>query len=874
MNNVRSLILLLLLLITPNCTKGQLPGTGLSFYSHKMNVDKRTSLILNDGNSYKLKGRDVFTLEFDMYLRDELVKFGDVFRIISNTEVNFDLVINNDLDRFLTISRYSNTNGYSQTCRFENPDENKDGIVNSWNTVKIVFDKANNRIDFMFNNDTAYCNYDLSDVKSLLIYFGVCDYLEGYSMPDVSPVILKNIVVSVNNKVLNSWTMDGHAGNLVYDDINGVPAIVSNPLWMKDNRFYWRTQANFRMNNYPQIAFDSISNNIYVFNDREYVTYSLASDSYTKEKISNPISLNRYNNQIVFDYNNRRVLAYNILPAATNSFNFATNSWASDRYVDDEDHDQSHAQHNRFFNQADTSLMLFGGYGFYQFKNDFFRLDLRDDTWSSRNLEGINPRYLAATGDNEDGSKLYLFGGRGAEQGLHELSAKNYSDLYEIDPVTAESRLIYNFSEGSLNKDYVYSNNLFVNSEDSCFYLLAYPNNKFSSHIVLKKISLTEPVEHTLGDTIDFYFRDVTSLCDLYYSPSLSKLIAVAAYRIDDVNDYSVNIYTLNYPPLQFDDIVQRKKSMSNRYVALSVLLLALIAAVVFRMVRRKSKHDKKVSSVMYLPEENKSSQNSVEILEFAKIFYPKNVQGVCFFGGFQVFNSRGENITKDFTPTLKHIFVLISLYTLKNEKGISSTMLQELLWFDKAEEAARNNRNVNLRKLRLLLKDIGDIDISNKEGYWKIVFGNIFFDVMEVMRLTNDIKISDGENIEDVCRLLEIASNGLLLPNIQQEWMDGFKTDFSNSIVDILIELLHKQQYNATSALRLKIADVILIYDTISEEAIRAKCEVFFALGKKGSAKAAFDNFVKEYNLLLGEVYPYSLSDIINAKKQLGKKH
>jgi two-component SAPR family response regulator len=92
-------------------------------------------------------------------------------------------------------------------------------------------------------------------------------------------------------------------------------------------------------------------------------------------------------------------------------------------------------------------------------------------------------------------------------------------------------------------------------------------------------------------------------------------------------------------------------------------------------------------------------------------------------FGGFQVINKNGQNITNSFTPLLKEMFLFILLSSIRNNKGISSKSLNEIFWLDKSEQAARNNRYVNIRRLKTILETVGQCYISKDSGYWKFEF-------------------------------------------------------------------------------------------------------------------------------------------------------
>ena len=89
--------------------------------------------------------------------------------------------------------------------------------------------------------------------------------------------------------------------------------------------------------------------------------------------------------------------------------------------------------------------------------------------------------------------------------------------------------------------------------------------------------------------------------------------------------------------------------------------------------------------------------------------------------GGFQIYNGKGRDVTAAFSPTMKQLFLFIFLHTLKNEKGISSSKLDEALWYDKMGESARNNRNVNISKLRSALEEVHGLEVINENSYWKV---------------------------------------------------------------------------------------------------------------------------------------------------------
>jgi len=92
-------------------------------------------------------------------------------------------------------------------------------------------------------------------------------------------------------------------------------------------------------------------------------------------------------------------------------------------------------------------------------------------------------------------------------------------------------------------------------------------------------------------------------------------------------------------------------------------------------------------------------------------------------FGYFEVITSDGHNITRQFTPLLKEMFLLILIDSLRYNKGVSSEKLNDILWNGKDIKDAKNNRSVNLVKLKNILDKLGECTISRDTGAWKFEY-------------------------------------------------------------------------------------------------------------------------------------------------------
>ena len=235
--------------------------------------------------------------------------------------------------------------------------------------------------------------------------------------------------------------------------------------------------------------------------------------------------------------------------------------------------------------------------------------------------------------------------------------------------------------------------------------------------------------------------------------------------------------------------------------------------------------------------------------------YYDRNRASISLFGCFNVRDKEGNDITSNFTPRLKHLLISLILYTEKNPQGILASKATEVLWPDKEETAARNNRNVNLRKLRVLLESIGDMEVVTVINFLRIKWGtSVFCDYHTLMTCTKQFEQEKSEELLN--RILELLLYGPLLPNTVFDWLDDFKDAYSSHSIDLLKNLLEIEIQRNHQEMIIRLADIMFLHDPLNEEALAAKCTVLSAQGKKGIARNVYDRFCKEYRDSMGENY------------------
>jgi len=367
----------------------------------------------------------------------------------------------------------------------------------------------------------------------------------------------------------------------------------------------------------------------------------------------------------------------------------------------------------------------------------------------------------------------------------------------------------------------------------------------------LIKGSLIKPDYDLMGSPIPYNFHDTHSYANLYYSPGSKRFTTVTLLRTDDYHT-KVNIYTLLSPPYGRTIVPVKVKRVNQWYVicSIAVLSIILLAYIV-------SRNGKKVPVVLgqkgpvMVPMELEAAEMPLsDVRVFNQNKHYKNA--ILLFGNLQVFDAEGIDITKYFSPLVKELFLVILLYSIRGGSGLSSEKLSEILWGNKSTKSARNNRSVNIAKLKPLLDKMTHCYLSKDTGYWKI---DIDYNYMYVdyHNYLNIVNYKNEIDIEKIKSLSAIIKRGNFLSNIEYEWLDTFKSEISNEVIDTYLHFAHSGGVHDAEFL-VELTKYIFYFDPVNEEAMIIKCKALSALGKHSLAKNAFENFIKEYKEIYGE--------------------
>ena len=849
------------------CLVGKLEASSLYDYglylkSHTVSAVERTTLYLDDNQPFPIKND--FTISFQIYVRTNEPDFGSILHLHTNTNqyIRFSFVAGEERHFPALVLNEG-------IITIDTPIERE-----KWLDVSLHLRLKDNVIEVDYDNKKVSVMVPLEDTKNISALFG---QMENY-LADVAPINLRNITVTQDGKQTREWKLWKHNDDVCYDMKEKAIARAIHPFWLIDNHIEWKLIHQAHIPGKLDVAFNAREALFYLVKPQSIEVLDEKGTLRQKITIREGYPAVEYPNHLLYDTLTNKLISYYLKKGSTSYFSFDTSKWSNvERNMDE----ASNYNHARTFNPADSSFYFFGGYGFYQYRNDLFRM--KSGSYKLEQVEyerPLYPRYSAAMAIV--GDELFVFGGRGNKYGKQELSTHFYFGLCAINLKTNQSRMVW--QRNSPQEDgTLMASSMYFEPSDSSFYAVS-----MSKGGVLWKISMKDSVYTEVSKPI--YNESNYQDCDfsLYSSPAHGKLFLVLDKILND-HTHNVYIYSINMPLVNEGDIRQSANTTivnGHKYLYITGIILLLIAAgMIFYRSRCSNRKDKTITikEIEEVPviighhntpeqpliagqhtimQEKGNIQETDAVSAKTTNYYDRSRASISLCGCFNVRDKDGNDITSNFTPRLKHLLILLILYTEKNEQGILASKTTEILWPEKEETSARNNRNVNLRKLRVLLESIGDVEVITENNFLRIKWGTtVFCDYHTLLTCTQQFEQEKSEELLN--RILELLLYGPLLPNTIFDWLDDFKDAYSSHSIDLLKNLLDIEIQRNHQEMIIRLADIMFLHDPLNEEALAAKCAVLSAQGKKGIARNLYDRFCKEYRDSMGENYKIPFADL-----------
>ncbi len=279
-------------------------------------------------------------------------------------------------------------------------------------------------------------------------------------------------------------------------------------------------------------------------------------------------------------------------------------------------------------------------------------------------------------------------------------------------------------------------------------------------------------------------------------------------------------------------------------YIIISTLIVLFFAVAFYTINKRRNKRKPKTKKAATLKTDTPSIQ-------------------IKLFGAFQVFSVAEGDISTRFSPLLRQMLAFFILNKAENPEGINSKQISDTFWPGSPKEKAKENRGANIKKLRKLLNELGGVSIIYKNKKWILELDNrLEIDFLLYNELKTKVGIQVHIDSDIIEKLIAILKDGNILQNLEQEWLDSYKSNISDEVIELLKSILPGLDKN--SNLQIETAKTIQQFDPLNEEALKYILIALALQGNHGQAQQVYDDFCKKYMHLYNEEYPHSYTEIV----------
>ncbi|MFO7527098.1 MAG: hypothetical protein R6W68_16720 [Ignavibacteriaceae bacterium] len=818
---------------------------GLKFNSKNVEHFKRTSVaIFNDSpvninNSISLSfGISFWSLEY----------FGTIWRIENNQKEFSRLVFNQHKDP----DYY-----YLQLFIDQQPEPveisllRKDLTRNFWLQIQIDFNLDADSVLFSINNNsTVSRRLNIPDNLKSTVYFGLknLDDINDYDLPGF---YLRNLKISIDNDKHYHWEFNPSDADRIYDKINNTKVNLVNEAWLIKDHYEWELINSLSVAGSPLFAYDSIRSRVFIDLKDKLMIYDLLTNKDTTVLYSN-IRPGQFS-ELIYNHYTDQLYSTFVGGGQVSVFDFSKLYWTS---IDTTNELNGHYYGSvRFINALDSALYMFGGYGWYTAKNNFFKYDFIENKWKEDTFDGeIPPRIYSSVGPGFKPGEFLLFGGNGNKDGNQAKGFRNYFDLYSLD---LNKRTISQYwSDIDGMEQYKSISNfpyLFLIPGDSSFYFLRLYSVKENLYWDMHYTQINKKKIVNFGADISIG-KEGKNKSDYFCFNSKTNEFIHLNYDSDFMR---INIYSLRYPPVEKADFILPEDEKENEQFPFLWILLALSGLTILILV---------FNSISKRKNENQVSENSYS----SNLSVRERRNFIQLFGGLKILDSEGADVYQSISPKLKSIFLLILISSIKNHRsGITSEELSAIIWPDSSPENVKSSRGVAVNKLRKLLSGVDGVEITFNDRQWSLNFNNgAGCDYLEFLKIKNSITNRETTGTEFLNELFDVVDSGEFLKGISYEWLDAFKLAVNNDIIGFLKSILGNVKNSSDNNLNLviRICDLVLKFDSVDEEAFTLKIRTHYKAGNHQLAKSSYNIFVAEYKHLYDEDYPLSFQEIISS--------
>lgn len=830
-------LLLLLIVFNPIFVISQ----GLGFYSsYDVNIEKRTAYTVFADQVPTI--HDEMTISFELSIQSPL-QFGYICTIdIDNTKDIYSLsYVSFNGDTYLKLNREGETNLITVPIKLSEWGKGR------WNRISLKFNLDENIARLFINNKEFHCQLkSLNKSIQANIFFG-----KHGNIIDVPDFAIRNLAVKGIKKSFH-FSFKEDDGSMVHDQRGKTIGYVENPKWLINDSYHWKHRYTKMCNTISAVRYDNYSNRI-IIAGKDSVTfvnmldYSVSENAYLNE---NPVSINLG----MTCMNNNHLLLYEL---TSNSPGFATIAtlkldslvWKINSYkmLENERH-----HHNSYFSPEQQQLYIFGGYGDKKFYNSLHRYNLLSDTWELPGLSGdkILPRFFSGM-TNAD-NHLILFGGVGNSTGDQSVGKKYFYDCYSINLENYQVKKLWEIDRGDTKL--VSSRGLVISPDSTSFYSICYPEYVPNTYLKLHKYKLSNGEYTVLGDSIPMVSEEIKTNVNLYANKKTKELYCVIQ-QFTNEDSGIIKVYSINYPPISLHMLKNDEYNTKINTKSWVWILAAISAAFLFFLLSIIKRRKKVGQTRSY---ENKLHEGTTKMRDPSK-------NAIYLFGHFTVFNHLGNEISYQFSPLMKELFLFILYKSSEDGEGVTSEQIYDTIWPDKQLKNAKNIKGVTINKIRNTLTDINGIELIYENKIYMIkTEAPLYYDYLSFTTLLKNLTFSIGEmNSKE---LYDIISRGPFLKSKEMDFLDFFKSEVSNKIINIAPHILNYYYRQKKFTACISFAKSLYHTDELYKSAFYFIIQANLALGRISEAKRHYTKYTIKYQEIQDQDYDLMFADVVKA--------
>jgi len=446
-------------------------------------------------------------------------------------------------------------------------------------------------------------------------------------------------------------------------------------------------------------------------------------------------------------------------------------------------------------------------------------------------------------------------GGYGNESGSQIVGGRQYYDLYRINLQTHVIKKCWNIHP---NEIFVPTNNLVLSKDKKYFYALCYPHEIAKTEARLYKFAVKDGSYQIVSAPIPVISERIESDINLFLNERTNQLLCTIQEFTNNINS-TIKIYSLAFPPVSRASYLSSlavKTSAKALYAGIILIIIIVIIVIVF-IYNKRNRSNKQL--IINEAEPAIIFENETGLLTEAKNEGPKT-NAIYLLGEFLAYDKKGRDITYLFSPKIKQLFILI-LLSSKDGSGINSKKISHLLWPDKDIAKTKNIKGVTFNHLRNIIGDIDGIELAFANDIYLFNITDAFF--CDYFFVLDSLKRADAAEAL-IFEHIDLISRGLLLSDITDSWLDDFKLNYDEQVMNVLLPQTAKLYNTESYKMALEISRLILNIDPFNDAALKYQLKSYRRIKGIDYCKKVYDQYTAEYKKSLGIDYPISLEKIL----------